>query len=173
MSDDQSLPRRPYLLRAMHQWMSDSGMTPHVLVDTYLQGVDVPKAYVRDGRIVLNISLNATRHLDLGNDLISFEARFGGVPRLVRVPLAAVLSIYARETGEGMVFPPEGELAPPSALLAPRPPDASTAPGTNHALGGVAPTGYPPVVRDPPGSGNPPGTAPGSGRGRPNLRVVK
>jgi stringent starvation protein B len=166
MSDDQSLPRRPYLLRAMHQWMSDSGMTPHVLVDTYLQGVDVPKAYVRDGRIVLNISLNATRHLDLGNDLISFEARFGGVPRLVRVPLAAVLSIYARETGEGMVFPPEGELAP-------RPPDAPTAPGTNHALGGVAPTGYPPVVRDPPGSGDAPGTAPGSGRGRPNLRVVK
>jgi stringent starvation protein B len=169
VSDDQRLPRRPYLLRAMHQWMSDSGMTPHVLVDTYLQGVDVPKAYVRDGRIVLNLSLSATRHLDLGNELIVFEARFGGVPRLVRVPVAAVLSIYARETGEGMVFPPEGELAPPASLLAPQPPEAPTAPGPTSALGGVAPTGSPAEPRDPPG----PGGAPGRGRGRPNLTVVK
>lgn len=168
MSDDQRAPRRPYLLRAMHQWMSDSGLTPHVLVDTYLPGVDVPKAHVRDGRIVLNISLSATRHLDLGNELLSFEARFGGVPRLVRVPVAAVLSVYARETGEGMVFPPEGELAPPSALLAPRPPEAPTAPGTTSALGGVAPTGYPPAPREPSGSGAAP-----TPRRRPDLKVVK
>jgi len=112
MSDDQRLPRRPYLLRAMHQWMSDAGMTPHVLVDTYLQGVDVPKAHVRDGRIVLNLSLMATRHLDLGNETISFEARFSGVPRVVRFPVAAVLSIYARESGEGLVFPPESDGPP-------------------------------------------------------------
>ncbi|MFN7271725.1 MAG: ClpXP protease specificity-enhancing factor SspB, partial [Gammaproteobacteria bacterium] len=81
MTIDQLLPRRPYLLRAMHQWMSDSGMTPHVLVDTYVEGVDVPKAHVRDGRIVLNLSLAATRHLELGNVWISFEARFARVPR--------------------------------------------------------------------------------------------
>ncbi|MFN5012104.1 MAG: ClpXP protease specificity-enhancing factor [Gammaproteobacteria bacterium] len=163
MSIDQRLPRRPYLLRAMHQWMSDSGMTPHVLVDTYVEGVDVPKAHVRDGRIVLNLGLAATRHLDLGNEWISFEARFAGVPRGVRLPVAAVLSIYARETGEGMVFPPEGELAPPSALLAPRLPDT------------VTPQGLP-------APGSAPGSAPdGSGpqpprglsRPRPNLKVVK
>lgn len=166
MSDDQRLPRRPYLLRAMHQWMTDAGMTPHVLVDTYVAGVDVPKAHVRDGRIVLNLSLDATRHLDLGNDLIGFEARFGGVARRVRVPVAAVLSIYARETGEGMVFPPEGELAPPSSLLAPKAPEAPTIPGTTSAHGGVAPTGYPPAPRGPE-RGAP------SGRSRPELKIVK
>jgi stringent starvation protein B len=166
MSDDQRLPRRPYLLRAMHQWMSDAGMTPHVLVDTYLQGVDVPKAHVRDGRIVLNLSLMATRNLDLGNETISFEARFSGVPRVVRFPVAAVLSIYARESGEGMVFPPEGELAPPADLLAPRTPQAPTVPGTTSAHGGIAPTGYPPASPGP--------SAPTSPvRGRPNLTVVK
>ena len=166
MSDDQRLPRRPYLLRAMHQWMTDAGMTPHVLVDTYVTGVDVPKAHVRDGRIVLNLSLDATRHLDLGNELIGFEARFGGVARRVRVPVAAVLSIYARETGEGMVFPPEGELAPPSSLLAPKAPEAPTIPGTTSAHGGVAPTGYPPAPRGPERS------AP-AGRARPELKIVK
>jgi stringent starvation protein B len=154
MSVDQRLPRRPYLLRAMHQWMSDSGMTPHVLVDTYVEGVDVPKAHVRDGRIVLNLSLAATRHLDLGNEWISFEARFAGVPRGVRFPIAAVLSIYARETGEGMVFPPEGELAPPSALLAPRLPDTATPQGIVPSDGGPQPPR-------------------GPSRPRPNLKVVK
>jgi stringent starvation protein B len=158
---DQRLPRRPYLLRAMHQWMSDSGMTPHVLVDTYFEGVDVPKAHVRDGRIVLNLGLAATRHLDLGNEWISFEARFAGVPRGVRIPVAAVLSIYARETGEGMVFPPEGELAPPSALLAPRLPDTATPQGLDSPAGASASTT---------GSGTPPR---GPSRPRPNLKVVK
>ncbi len=158
MSIDQRLPRRPYLLRAMHQWMSDSGMTPHVLVDTYVEGVDVPKAHVRDGRIVLNLGLAATRHLDLGNEWISFEARFSGVPRGVRLPVAAVLSIYARETGEGMVFPPEGELAPPSALLAPRLPDTAT------------PQGLPTPGSSPGGSGPQPPR--GRSRPRPNLKFV-
>lgn len=157
MSVDQRLPRRPYLLRAMHQWMSDAGMTPHVLVDAYIDGVDVPKAHVRDGRIVLNISLSATRHLDLGNEWIGFEARFAGVPRSVRIPVAAVLSIYARETGEGMVFPPEGELAPPSALLAPRAPEAPSVPGVARA-------------DDQGGDRGPPR---GPSRPRPNLKVVK
>jgi len=151
---DQRLPRRPYLLRAMHQWMSDSGMTPHVLIDTYVEGVDVPKAHVRDGRIVLNLGLAATRHLDLGNEWISFEARFGGVPRGVRFPVAAVLSIYARETGEGMVFPPEGELAPPAALLAPRQPDTATPQGLEPSDGAPQPPR-------------------GPSRPRPNLKVVK
>jgi len=93
--------------------MTDSGLTPHVMVDAGASGADVPKAHVRDGRIVLNVSYSATRHLDLGNDWVTFEARFGGVSRNVRFPTQAVQSIYARETGEGLVFPPEGETPPP------------------------------------------------------------
>jgi stringent starvation protein B len=116
------IPRRPYLLRAMHQWMTDSGLTPHVMVDAGVAGVDVPKAHVREGRIVLNIGYDATRHLDLGNDWISFEARFGGVARQLRFPVLAVQSIYARETGEGLVFPPEDSLIPPEGPVPPEGP---------------------------------------------------
>jgi stringent starvation protein B len=106
--------RRPYLLRAMHEWMSDSGFTPHVIVDAGRPGVEVPKAYVKDGKIVLNLSWSATQHLALGNDWIEFDARFGGVSHHVRVPIGAVLGVYARETGEGMVFSDgEGEPPPP------------------------------------------------------------
>ena len=105
-------PRRPYLLRAMHEWMSDSGFTPHVIVDAGRPGVEVPKAYVKDGKIVLNLSWSATQHLALGNDWIEFDARFGGAAQHVRVPVGAVLGVYARETGEGMVFS-DGEGEPP------------------------------------------------------------
>jgi len=98
----------------MHQWMTDSGLTPQVIVDASLSGVEVPAAYVREGRIVLNLSYDATRHLDLGNDWVVFEARFGGVARQLRFPTAAVLSVYARETGEGLVFPAEGDEPPPA-----------------------------------------------------------
>jgi stringent starvation protein B len=104
--------RRPYLLRAMHQWMTDSGLTPHVLVDAGITGVDVPKEFVREGRIVLNVGYDATRNLDISNDWISFQARFGGVPRSLRIPVIAVHSIYARESGEGLVFPPESDGPP-------------------------------------------------------------
>ena len=98
-------PKRPYLLRALHQWITDNGQTPHLVVDAGQPGVAVPEQHVQDGRIILNISYSATSRLDLANDAISFDARFGGVPRTVRVPVAAVLGIYARETGEGLVFP--------------------------------------------------------------------
>ena len=107
--------RRPYLLRAMHEWMSDAGLTPHVIVDATQPGVDVPKAYVKDGKIVLNTSMSATQHLQLKNDWIMFAARFGGVAHQIQVPIAAVLGIYARETGEGMVFNETDPDAPPPA----------------------------------------------------------
>lgn len=103
--------RRPYLVRAMHEWMSDNGQTPHLVVDATLEGVEVPSAFVKDGRIVLNVSWAATQSLRLGNDFIEFSARFGGVPHSVRVPVAAVAGIYARETGQGMLF--QGDDAPP------------------------------------------------------------
>ena len=97
-------PKRPYLLRAMHEWVSDSKHTPHVIVDAERPGVVVPAAFVKDGKIVLNLSLTATQNLSLGNEWIEFGARFAGVVHFIRVPIAAVLGIYARETGEGMVF---------------------------------------------------------------------
>jgi len=95
--------KRPYLLRAMYEWMSDCGHTPHVIVDAQRQDAEVPRAYVKDGKIVLNLSASATQRLRLGNEEIEFDARFAGVVHHVRVPIAAVLGIYARETGEGMV----------------------------------------------------------------------
>ena len=103
-------PRRPYLLRALHEWISDSGETPHIVVDAAAEGVVVPRQYVKDGKIVLNVSFSATSALKLGNDAVSFEARFGGASFQVHVPVRAVLGIYARETGQGMIFP-EGEAA--------------------------------------------------------------
>jgi stringent starvation protein B len=116
--------RRPYLLRAMHQWMTDSGFTPHVIVNAEAPDAHLPRAYARDGKIVLNLSYTATDGLEIGNDWVGFEARFSGVVQHVRFPVSAVLGVYARETGEGMVFseqdgdPPE----PPGATPTPEEP---------------------------------------------------
>lgn len=116
--------RRPYLLRAMHEWMTDNGQTAHVLVNAAVPGVQVPPAAVRDGRITLNISWQATDGLRLGNDWVEFTARFNGVVHPVRLPLPAVLGIYARETGQGMLFEEEGTPPPP----APGPDDTGSRP---------------------------------------------
>ncbi len=105
------LPKRPYLLRAMHQWIAECGNTPHVIVDAGREGSDVPRAHVKDGRIVLNLSEGATKRLRLGNEDVEFEARFAGITHQVRFPVSAVLGIYALETGEGMVFS-EQDLGP-------------------------------------------------------------
>src|SRR5512134_673015 len=99
----------------MHEWMTDNRQTPHLVVDARVAGAEVPKAYVRDGRITLNVSWQATQDLKLGNDWIEFSARFGGVPQQVRVPLAAVLGIYARETGQGMLFQDDSDAPPPAS----------------------------------------------------------
>jgi stringent starvation protein B len=104
-------PRRPYLLRALHEWISDSGETPHIVVDASAEGVNVPRQYVKDGKIVLNVSMSATQSLKLGNEAVSFAARFGGSSFAVHVPVRAILGIYARETGQGMIFP-EGDADP-------------------------------------------------------------
>jgi len=109
--------RRPYLLRAMHEWLTDNTQTPHLVVDAGVDGVQVPRQYVRDGKIVLNVSYEATSGLLLKNDWVSFGARFGGVAHEVRVPMRAILGIYSRESGQGMVFsdddlPPPGETPP-------------------------------------------------------------
>jgi stringent starvation protein B len=105
------LPKRPYLLRAMHQWIAECGHTPHVIVDAGREGAELPRAYVKEGKIVLNLSEGATQRLHLGNQEVEFDARFAGVIHHVRFPVSAVLGIYARETGEGMVFS-EQDLGP-------------------------------------------------------------
>jgi stringent starvation protein B len=139
--------RRPYLLRAIHEWISDSLCTPHLVVDADVPGVEVPRHYVKDGKIVLNVSWNATANLRLGNDEVSFSGRFGGASMSVRVPIPAVLAIYARETGQGMIFADEDQ-EPPSD-----------------------PAGSPDPSR-PTGEGDPPPKPPAGG-GRARLKVVK
>jgi stringent starvation protein B len=98
---------RPYLVRALYEWISDNRMTPHLLVDATYPGAIVPAQFVQDGKIVLNISNTAVRALVLGNERIEADARFGGVAMNVEVPVDAVLGIYARENGRGMLFPDE------------------------------------------------------------------
>jgi len=96
---------RPYLIRALYAWLVDNDLTPHLLVDATLDNVEVPQQFVEDGRIVLNISPTAVMGLQLDNTIISFNARFGGRETSVFVPPEAVLGIYARENGRGMLFP--------------------------------------------------------------------
>ncbi|KTS71951.1 MULTISPECIES: ClpXP protease specificity-enhancing factor [Pantoea] len=107
MEMSQLTARRPYLLRAFYDWLLDNQLTPHLVVDINLPGVQVPLEYARDGQIVLNIAPRAVGNLELGNEEVSFNARFGGVPRQVNVPMAAILAIYARENGAGTMFEPE------------------------------------------------------------------
>jgi len=95
---------RPYLIRALHEWIVDNGLTPHLLINAEYESVVVPTEFVQDGRIVMNVSMQAVRGLRLGNDAIEFEARFGGRPMGVYLPVPSVLAIYARENGQGMMF---------------------------------------------------------------------
>ena len=127
-------PRRPYLLRALHEWISYSGETPHVVVDAGVDGVVVPRPYVKDGKIVLNVSLGATRGLQLGTDALSFDARFGGASFSVYVPVRAVLGIYSRESGQGMIFS-EGD-ADPDPGDSPSPPSPAASAGEPAAPAG-------------------------------------
>ena len=114
--------QRPYLMRAIYEWIVDNGMTPHVLVNARAPGVRVPAHTVKDGQVVLNIADRAVSRLEMGNDALRFSARFGGVSQSVVVPLHAVIAIYARETGQGMALPddlgggtePDGDDQPPS-----------------------------------------------------------
>ena len=104
---------RPYLLRAVYEWIADNGLTPQIVVDAQHEQVRVPTAYVREGKIVLNVSPTAVRGLSLGNERVEFSARFGGAPFDVFVPIGAVLAIMARENGTGMSFPDAGDDRPP------------------------------------------------------------
>lgn len=139
---------RPYLLRAIHEWIVDNDCTPFLLVNAVAPGVQVPPEFVENDKIILNIGPTATQGLVLGDEEISFEARFGGRPCQVSAPVDAVLAIYARENGQGMLFTDESGDADASATDAD---DAETGAGET-------------------GSGEAPEP---SGPSRPNLKVIK
>ena len=164
----ESTSTRPYLIRALYDWCTDNGLTPYVAVQVD-DTVQVPREYVKNGEIVLNISFDATSSLKLGNEFIEFKARFAGTAREIMVPINRVLAIYARENGQGMAFPvPQAS----PADEAPRPSPLSSVP----AAGGVH-EADPKVVQlvtpepTPPGpGGEPPKPPPGP---RPALKRVK
>ena len=105
---------RPYLLRALFEWIADNDMTPHILVEAGAEGVDVPEQAVQKGKVILNIDHSAVRELDLGNEWLTFKARFSGSEYDVAVPIDAVLAIYAKENGQGMMFTQDDETIPPT-----------------------------------------------------------
>jgi len=145
---------RPYLLRALIEWINDNLMTPHILVDASVNGVRVPSSAIKDGRVVLNIAERAVTHLHMDNQTLSFSARFAGVSFPVSVPIAAVLAVYARENGQGMVLPPDE-----TTQAQPSPPD------NDHLSEQPAP---PPA----PAPDAPTPTPPSAGK-RAHLRVIK
>lgn len=108
---------RPYLLRAIYDWISDNNLTPYVLVDAGYEGVRVPPQVIKNGQVVLNLAMRAVANLDLGNEWISFQARFSGVSQAIHIPVQAVLALYAQENGQGMMFPADdsSDAVPPSS----------------------------------------------------------
>jgi stringent starvation protein B len=121
---------RPYLIRALHEWCTDNGFTPYVAV-VVDDSVRVPREYVKDGEIVLNLSFDATSSLKLGNEFVEFKARFAGTAREIVVPVNQISAIYARENGQGMAFP----LAPPKGVKAAASPSVNlvSVPESDHA----------------------------------------
>jgi stringent starvation protein B len=114
----ESTSTRPYLIRALYDWCTDNGLTPYVAVQVD-DSVQVPREYVKNGEIVLNISFDATSSLKLGNEFIEFKARFAGSAREIMVPVNRVIAIYARENGQGMAFPVPAPAAPESVKPSP------------------------------------------------------
>lgn len=164
----ESTSTRPYLIRALYDWCTDNGLTPYiaVLVDDTVQ---VPREYVKNGEIVLNISFDATSSLKLGNDFIEFKARFAGTAREIMVPVSRVIAIYARENGQGMAFP----VAVPAAAGEEKPSPLSSVP----AAGGAEeePRVVQLVTPEPPASNSGPDGEPPRPPGgpRPALKRIK
>ena len=109
--EDNTTSKKPYFIRAMFEWISDNGYTPHLLIDASFENMSIPRNFVQNERITLNISSSATRNLTIDSDLISFDARFEGKTINVQLPYEAVINIFARETGEGMAFSSESDTA--------------------------------------------------------------
>ena len=105
--DDQLIPTRPYLIRAIRNWAMDNGLTPQLLVDAGVDGIVIPGSHVQDGKIVLNVHTQAVKALELGNEFITFSARFGGNSHAINLPIQSVLAVFARENGQGIFFQEE------------------------------------------------------------------
>ena len=112
-----STSSRPYLLRAIYEWLLDNNLTPHLVIDTNVPGVEVPSSHIDEGQLVLNVSPDACRHLLMGNEEVTFSARFNGASRQIRLPIDALLAIYARENSLGMVFGSEPKLALDASIM--------------------------------------------------------
>ena len=136
---------RPYIVRALYDWIMENDCTPYIQVNAFVAGVEVPQEHVKDGQIILNISPNAVQNLFIRDQAIDFDGRFAGIPKSVFVPIAAVMGIYAKESGQGMVFEADGIL--------PEPPPPVTPDGNGNNLAGVKSLGL--------------------GKKKPTLRVVK
>ncbi|GAB2947364.1 ClpXP protease specificity-enhancing factor [Hafnia psychrotolerans] len=162
-------PRRPYLLRAFYEWLLDNQLTPHLVVDVTMPGVMVPMEFASDGQIVLNVAPRAVGNLELGNDDVRFNARFGGVPRNVFVPIAAVLAIYARENGAGTMFEPEPAYESEAAFEGLNDDDNNNKDPLSAPTMSVIDGDLPDVAKENPDDEPP--TPPRGGR--PSLRVVK
>lgn len=160
-------PRRPYLLRAHYDWLLDNELTPHLVVDITAAEVNVPMEYARDGQIVLNIAPRAIGNLDISNDGVQFNARFGGVPRHVSVPMAAIIAVYARENGAGMMFEPEAAY---EADILIQPETESSHPADNLVL--ISDTESVHNI-DKSDQSSPDDEPPKPPKGRPALRVIK
>ncbi|MCW8330471.1 ClpXP protease specificity-enhancing factor [Photobacterium sp. SDRW27] len=169
MDMEKMTPRRPYLARAFYDWLVDNDLTPHLVVDATLPGVKVPMEFVSDGQIVLNIAPRAVGNLELGNEAISFNARFSGRPHSVIVPMYAALAIYARENGAGTMFEPEPAYAADMT-------DIEITDDESHyeEIADTAEETLSPVAAVTElGDDNGPDDEPPRPRGRPSLRVVK
>jgi len=162
MNEPQMTSYRPYLMRALYEWIADNDMTPHILVDAGVAGVRVPKHTIADGRVVLNIAERAVARLQMDNEHISFSARFGGASHQVIVPMDAVLAIYARETGQGMALPAD--------TASPQPPPAAETTTTPAASGPVAVVNQAKAEDEEPTPPQPPERTPPR---RGHLKVVK
>lgn len=173
MSEIQTTSTQPYLIRAWVEWCNDNGLTPYLSVRVD-KTVLVPREFVKDGEIVLNISYDATSALKLGNDYIEFTARFGGVPRDIMVPVSRVVAIFARETGQGMGFPPPEDLLDDDADIAMA---ALEEAGTEGESASEVATASPvmQVVTSSDEPSPPDGKSPGrAGKaGKPSLKLVK
>ena len=154
----KEISTKPYLLRALFEWCVDNGYTPHLAVKVNSR-TQVPAEYVKGGEIILNISPNAVHKLQMGNELIEFSARFGGVARQISLPIANVYALYARETGHGMTFEVEGKDSGKPALQ------------TRAELETVASNVKPPAALPAPATPEPPKKP--SGPGKPTLRRIK
>ena len=105
--NDRLTPTRPYLIRAIREWAMDNGLTPQLLVDAGVDGIVIPEGHVQDGKIVLNVHTQAVKALELGNEFITFSARFGGTSHAINLPIQSVLAVFARENGQGIIFQEE------------------------------------------------------------------